>query len=57
MLPMMATMRTGRRPTLSHRAPPTTCIGRVASRVMPMIAPSVVMETPSSPLMYSVSYG
>ena len=55
MLPMMATMRTGRRPTLSHRAPPTTCIGRVASRVTPMMTPSVVMETPSSPLMYSVS--
>ena len=57
MLPMMATMRTGRRPTLSHRAPPTTCIGRVASSVTPMITPSVVIETPSLPLRYSVSYG
>ena len=55
MLPRMPTMSTGRRPTLSHRAPPTTCMGRVASSVMPRMRPSAVIETPSPPLRYSVS--
>ena len=57
MLPRMATMSTGRRPNLSHRAPPAIWMGSVASSARPRMSPTVVIETSSSPLRYSVSYG
>ena len=48
MLPHMATISTGRRPQRSHRAPPTTCMGNAANRVMPRMRPTAVIDRPSS---------